>query len=68
VPDINGAILTDKGFIEGHISFENGEITVIDESLSPRPLLSGIVVPPFFNAHTHIGDSFVKRPPRISLE
>ncbi len=68
MPHINGAILTEDGFVEGHISFENGVITGIDETLPPYPLMSGIVVPPFFNAHTHLGDSFIKRVPAGTIE
>ena len=68
MPHINGSILTEKGFIEGHVSFENGVITSISESILPDPLMSGVVVPPFFNAHTHIGDSFVRDPPKMSIE
>ncbi len=68
MPHINGAILTEKGFIEGHIEFENGVITRIDESIVPDPFMTGIVVPPFFNAHTHIGDSFIRNPPKMSID
>lgn len=67
MPHINGSVLTEEGFIEGHISFEDRIITEIDEGLPEGPLMSGIVVPPFFNAHTHIGDSFIKKPPRIGI-
>ena len=65
---INGAILTEKGFIEGHIEFDNGIITKIDETIIPDPVMTGIVVPPFFNAHTHIGDSFIRNPPKMPID
>ncbi len=68
MPHINGAILTEDGFVEGHISFENGVITGMEETLPPYPLMSGIVVPPFFNAHTHLGDSFIKDVPAGTIE
>ena len=51
---INGAILTDKGFIEGHLEFEDGVIKRIDESMLPDPYMTGIVLPPPSSMRTPI--------------
>ena len=50
------------------MKFENGIIKRIEESILPDPLMTGIVVPPFFNAHTHIGDSFIGKAPKMGIE
>ncbi len=65
---INGSVLTEKGFTEGHISVENGKISEIDENLVPYPDMSGIVIPWMYNHHTHIGDSFVRNAPRLPIK
>ncbi len=65
---INGSILTEKGFAEGHISVENGKISEIGENIVPYPDMSGIVIPWMYNHHTHIGDSFVGNAPKLPIK
>lgn len=57
---ISGQILSEGRFIDGHAIIENGFVVEIDEGLSPDADIEGIVLPPFVNSHTHIGDSIVK--------
>ena len=59
---VQGEILTPDGFIDGHISFEqNQEIFEISKGVPPeKPIVKGLILPTFVNAHTHIGDSFIR--------
>jgi len=55
-------------FAEGGVVVENG--IVVDFSDSPPEDITrrGIVFPKLANAHTHLGDAFIKRVPRGSVE
>jgi cytosine/adenosine deaminase-related metal-dependent hydrolase len=57
-----GDILTPDGFTKGYISFEQNECVVeIGKGIPPeKPVAKGIILPTFVNAHTHIGDSFIR--------
>ena len=58
---VSGKILTEDGFEEGYIGFENHKI--VDRGRKNPPKKSkcnGLIVPTFVNAHTHLGDSFVR--------
>jgi len=58
---IQGDILTEEGFIKGHIAFDSDDELSIKRGSSPqKPLVRGLIVPSFVNSHTHIGDSFIK--------
>jgi len=58
---IQGDILTEEGFIKGHIAFDYDNDISIRRGNSPhKPLVQGLIVPSFVNSHTHIGDSFIK--------
>ncbi len=53
----------DLELVEGYLRIENGVIKEIEEGdpvKSGTNLNKSIIIPPFFNAHTHIGDSVVK--------
>ena len=65
---INGSILTEGGFIEGHIRIEGGVVERISDSIVQYPDATGIVVPRFFNHHTHLGDSFIQRVPKLPVD
>jgi len=65
---VSGKILTEDGFKEGYIGFENHKI--IDRGRKNPPKKSkhnGLILPTFVNAHTHIGDSFVREKGIIKL-
>jgi len=58
---VSGEILTEKGFKDGYIEFQNNNILDIQFKKSPKkPIASGIITPSLINFHTHIGDSFIK--------
>ena len=58
---VKGNILTADGFKKGYLGF-NGKTIVENGNGSPpkKPVAEGIIVPSFVNAHTHIGDSFIR--------
>ena len=58
---VAGKILTQNGFEEGYIGFERDEIVEKGKTNPPqKPVAKGLICPFFINAHTHVGDSFVK--------
>lgn len=58
---VSGEILTDGGFKSGYIAFEKGKIFETGKGNPPKkPICKGLIVPTFVNAHTHIGDSFIR--------
>ena len=58
---VSGEILTIDGFQKGYIGFEKNRIVENGKGISPKkPIAKGLIVPSFVNAHTHIGDSFIK--------
>ena len=63
---LKGTIILGDEFepVDGYIIIENGIIKNIEES---RVSTDTIIAPCFVNAHTHIGDSVIKDPPRIPL-
>lgn len=59
---ISGEILTSDGFNSGYIGFDKNGIFEVGRGKPPKkPIYKGFVVPTFVNAHTHIGDSFIKK-------
>ena len=58
---VSGEILTDDGFKSGYIAFKKGIIVETGKGNPPKkPIYKGLIVPTFVNAHTHIGDSFIR--------
>jgi len=58
---VAGDILTTDGLQKGYIGFQNKTIIETGRGTCPRkPVAHGIIVPSFVNAHTHIGDSFIR--------
>ena len=58
---VSGEILTKDGFESGYIAFEKSKIVETGKGNSPKkPICKGLIVPTFVNAHTHIGDSFIR--------
>lgn len=59
---VSGEILTNKGFEKGYLSFEKNRIIEVGKGIPPKkPICKGLIVPTFVNAHTHIGDSFIRK-------
>ncbi|MFH1014133.1 MAG: amidohydrolase family protein [Thermoplasmatota archaeon] len=59
---VSGDILTNDGFQKGYISFEENKILAIEKgTCQKKPITKGFIIPTFINAHTHIGDSFIRK-------
>ncbi len=58
---VKGEILTQNGFKKGYLGFEKNRKIEFRTGLPPeKPLADGLIIPTFVNAHTHIGDSFIR--------
>ena len=58
---VSGEILTKDGFESGYLAFEKRKIVETGKgNPSKKPICKGLIVPTFVNAHTHIGDSFIR--------
>ncbi len=59
---VQGEILTKDGFINGYLKFEQGRWSEeVRKGVPPeKPLAKGLILPTCINAHTHIGDSFIR--------
>ncbi|TET91552.1 MAG: hypothetical protein E3J35_02255 [Methanomassiliicoccales archaeon] len=68
MPWVNGQILTEEGFQEGSLEFDQESIKEITRQKPKEPMANGLVLPLFVNAHTHTGDSFIKEGLEGSLE
>lgn len=55
-----GKLYLNEKFINGYVGFENGIIKEVGKGKINNPIAKGIIVPGFFNAHTHIGDTIIK--------
>jgi len=59
---IKGELLTQNGFKKGYLGFGKNRITEFRIGLPPeKPIVEGFIVPTFVNAHTHVGDSFIRK-------
>jgi cytosine/adenosine deaminase-related metal-dependent hydrolase len=59
---VTGDILTLDGFKKGFVSFEHDGIVELEKGFPPeKPLAEGLIVPTLVNAHTHLGDSFIRK-------
>ncbi len=59
---LSGEILTKDGIINGHLSLnENEQVVEMGNGASPKkPIVHGLIIPTCINAHTHLGDSFIR--------
>lgn len=58
---VSGEILTKKGLEKGYLGFSENRIVEKGKGESPeKPICRGIITPSLVNAHTHIGDSFIR--------
>jgi cytosine/adenosine deaminase-related metal-dependent hydrolase len=59
---VKGDILSPDDFEEGYLGFDRNKIVESGKGHPPKkPVAEGLIVPTFVNAHTHIGDSFIKK-------
>ncbi len=58
---ISGSVLTPKGFTKGYIEIHNQKPPHLFFGTPPTtPTRRGLLIPSFINAHTHIGDTFIR--------
>jgi cytosine/adenosine deaminase-related metal-dependent hydrolase len=59
---VQGEILTKDGFITGYLGFEQGRWPEEVRKGTPpeKPVAKGLILPTSINAHTHLGDSFIR--------
>lgn len=57
---VGGSILTADGFIEGSVGIEEGVIVEVSKRKVVEAVARGIIIPSFTDAHTHLGDAFVR--------
>jgi len=59
---ISGEILTKDGFITGHLGLQDNEmVNEMGKGTPPKePIAKGLIIPTCVNAHTHLGDSFIR--------
>jgi len=57
-----------KEFVEGGVAVERGIVTGVSDSPPEDITHRGIVFPAMVNAHTHVGDAFIMRVPKGSVE
>jgi len=58
---VSGKILTIDGLQKGYLGFNKKKILEVGRGIpSKKPIAKGLIIPTFVNAHTHIGDSFIK--------
>jgi cytosine/adenosine deaminase-related metal-dependent hydrolase len=59
---VSGEVFTVNGFERGYLGIENHKIIDRGKSNPPKkPIRKGLIVPTLVNAHTHIGDSFIRK-------
>jgi len=59
---VQGEVLTNEGFITGHLCIEQTQkVSDIRKGNAPeKPIVNGLIIPTCVNAHTHLGDSFIR--------
>jgi cytosine/adenosine deaminase-related metal-dependent hydrolase len=60
---VQGEILTADGFTTGYIGFDQNQgVSEVGKGAPPeKPIAKGYILPTCINAHTHIGDSFIRK-------
>jgi cytosine/adenosine deaminase-related metal-dependent hydrolase len=64
---VSGMIYLDGDFVEGFVEVEDG-CNRLGHGLEKDADLSGVVIPRPVNMHTHLGDAFISRPEKASVE
>ncbi len=69
MPSVEGVVLTPAGFRRRRLVWDHATVEAIEvPGHGRKPLAKGLVVPTFFNAHTHLGDAVVQGELPGSLE
>jgi len=65
---VSGQVLTEHGFIEGYVGFEDGVVTEVGKGEVKDAEMKGTIVPTFIDAHTHLADLGVRVDMTLPLE
>jgi len=65
---VSGSVLTDLGFIEGYVGFEEGMVREVGKGRVSSSLAEGLILPTLVNSHTHLADYVVPLDLTLSLE
>ncbi|MCE5295657.1 MAG: amidohydrolase family protein [Euryarchaeota archaeon] len=65
---VSGKVLTEEGFVNGHVGFEDGVVMEVSKGEAPGAEAKGVIVPTFIDAHTHLADLGVKVDLTLPLE
>ncbi|MEE9152398.1 MAG: amidohydrolase family protein [Thermoplasmata archaeon] len=65
---VSGQIYQGEKFEEGYLGFEDGIIKETGKGTKSDAQAKGIIIPPFVNAHTHIGDAVIQDELKGGLE
>jgi cytosine/adenosine deaminase-related metal-dependent hydrolase len=57
----HGAILTENGFKKGYVTVNTDESSTIHLNETSSSSESYLIIPSLINAHTHIGDTFIRK-------
>jgi cytosine/adenosine deaminase-related metal-dependent hydrolase len=57
---VQGEILTTEGFITGYLCVGKEGTEVLKGTPPEKPVAKGLILPTCVNAHTHLGDSFIR--------
>lgn len=69
MPEVYGPWLFDgEGFVEGGVVVSKGRVIELLGSPPEDASVEGAILPPLANPHTHIGDAFIKRVPKGTVE
>ncbi len=68
MPGVSGLVYGADGFREGTVRFREGIVEEIRPVVEEDVIARGIILPCFFNAHTHVGDSIILEEPVGTLE
>ncbi len=68
MPKVSGLIYTADGFTRGTVHFQSGLVTKVTSTPDRDAMARGLILPSFFNAHTHLGDSVVLEEPQGTLD
>jgi len=59
---VGGTLVSSEECFEGYLGFDKNIIMETGEGKAPeKTICNGYIVPTFLNAHTHIGDTFVRK-------
>jgi cytosine/adenosine deaminase-related metal-dependent hydrolase len=64
----SGKVLTQEGFIDGYVGFEDGVVVEVAKGRPETSIVEGVITPTLVNAHTHLADCIVPMDLSMCLE